>query len=195
MCPCRALKEADANAEVWGAALSIGAVVKGHVHARQEYGVLCDLAAHPDVVGLVVPEQVARWLCNIGSAQTRSSWCHWLCVLLRGPCSRWDCGLSTGFCDGSLRPSVCRKVHLSTQRERQYRPGCWMSARLRALLTSACDPSSSLLWSNPAVPHVTRGRRRMLSLLHQRCDCACCLSPTMLANACGEKELACATAA
>lgn len=28
------------------------------MHARKEYGVLCDLSAHPDVVGLVAPEQV-----------------------------------------------------------------------------------------------------------------------------------------
>ena len=50
--------------ELW-AALSIGAVVKGQVHERKDYGVLCDLAAHPDVVGLVMPEQVIRLRCSI----------------------------------------------------------------------------------------------------------------------------------
>ena len=55
----RARKEADAAAaELWAAELSVSAVVSGRVHARKDYGVLCDLAAHPDVVGLVTPEQV-----------------------------------------------------------------------------------------------------------------------------------------
>ena len=42
----------------WDGAVAVGAVVEGQVHARKEYGVLCDLAAHADVVGLVAPEQV-----------------------------------------------------------------------------------------------------------------------------------------
>ena len=42
----------------WDDAVAVGAVVQGEVHARKQYGVLCDLAAHPDVVGLVAPEQV-----------------------------------------------------------------------------------------------------------------------------------------
>ena len=57
---CRSQREADPTAEVWDTALSIGAIVEGQVHARKEYGVLCDLAAHPDVVGLVMPEQVIQ---------------------------------------------------------------------------------------------------------------------------------------
>jgi len=64
LCMCvlrRAQREADPTAEVWDTALSIGAIIEGQVHARKEYGVLCDLAAHPDVVGLVMPEQVTPW--------------------------------------------------------------------------------------------------------------------------------------
>ena len=50
----------------WDDAVAVGAVVQGDVHARKQYGVLCDLAAHPDVVGLVAPEQV----------QHPPRWCH-----------------------------------------------------------------------------------------------------------------------
>ena len=32
--------------------------VHGEVHARKDYGLLCDLQAHADVVGLVAPHQV-----------------------------------------------------------------------------------------------------------------------------------------
>ena len=67
MSPClrRAQREADPTAEVWDTALSIGAIVKGEVHARKDYGVMCDLAAHPDVVGLVTPEQVIFLLYSV----------------------------------------------------------------------------------------------------------------------------------
>lgn len=32
--------------------------VPGEVHAAKDYGLLCDLAAHEDVVGLAAPHQV-----------------------------------------------------------------------------------------------------------------------------------------
>ena len=67
----RAQKEADPTAQVWDTELSIGATVEGQVHARKEYGVLCDLAAHPDVVGLVMPEQVIVSLRSV-----RTQWRH-----------------------------------------------------------------------------------------------------------------------
>lgn len=57
--PFGRLQEDASSASIpWDGAVAVGAVVEGQVHARKEYGVLCDLAAHPDVVGLVAPEQV-----------------------------------------------------------------------------------------------------------------------------------------
>jgi len=60
--PRRAAKEGAEGAEGgaavdWGA-LPLGGLVAGAVHDVRDYGVLCDLDGHPDVVALVSPGQV-----------------------------------------------------------------------------------------------------------------------------------------
>ncbi|PRW20900.1 RRP5-like protein [Chlorella sorokiniana] len=42
----------------WATTFPIGGVVPGEVHAAKDYGLLCDLAAHEDVVGLAATHQV-----------------------------------------------------------------------------------------------------------------------------------------
>ncbi len=41
----------------WAAALAVGALALGEVSEERAYGLVCDLAAHPDVVGLAAPHQ------------------------------------------------------------------------------------------------------------------------------------------
>lgn len=41
----------------WASAFPIGATVSGQVHEIKEYGIICDVDAHPDVVGLVAFHQ------------------------------------------------------------------------------------------------------------------------------------------
>lgn len=61
---CRAAREgADGGSAVDWSELPLGGLVAGAVHDVREYGVLCDLAGHPDVVALVSP----------GQARTRTS--------------------------------------------------------------------------------------------------------------------------
>eukprot|EP00887_Chlorella_sp_A99_P001742 scaffold19.g1742.t1 len=49
----------EAASEVdWDRLFAIGTVVEGSVHDVKEYGILCDLQPHPDVVGLAAPHQV-----------------------------------------------------------------------------------------------------------------------------------------
>ncbi len=51
--------EGSAPADVdWSKTFAIGSKVDGQVHGVREYGTLCDLAAHSDVVGLAAPPQV-----------------------------------------------------------------------------------------------------------------------------------------
>ncbi|KAL4538228.1 hypothetical protein Ndes2526B_g03454 [Nannochloris sp. 'desiccata'] len=42
----------------WSQTFAIGSKVEGQVHGVRDYGTLCDLAAHSDVVGLAAPTQV-----------------------------------------------------------------------------------------------------------------------------------------
>lgn len=54
----RAAREgADGGSAVDWSELPLGGMVGGAVHDVREYGVLCDLAGHPDVVALVSPGQ------------------------------------------------------------------------------------------------------------------------------------------
>lgn len=57
----RSQKEGEEAGSIdWGSAFPIGSTAAGEVADRKDYGILCDLAGHPDVVGLIVPEQVRR---------------------------------------------------------------------------------------------------------------------------------------
>lgn len=49
------------------------AAVPGEVHAAKEYGLLCDLEAHADVVGLVAPHQVGGGEREAGKAAGRGA--------------------------------------------------------------------------------------------------------------------------
>ena len=51
-------EETELEALDWSRVFAIGSVVQGQVHGVREYGVLCDLDPHSDVVGVVVPEQM-----------------------------------------------------------------------------------------------------------------------------------------
>lgn len=55
--PCRAEANAEGADSDWSKT-PIGAIAKGAVHDVKEYGVVCDLAANPDVVGLAAAHQV-----------------------------------------------------------------------------------------------------------------------------------------
>lgn len=46
------------SATDWEGAFGLGRLAEGSVHSVKEYGTLCDMAAHPDVVGLAAPHQV-----------------------------------------------------------------------------------------------------------------------------------------
>lgn len=59
LCTCRAAREPDAAAVVDWSQLKLGAAAAGRVHELQPYGVLYDLDAHPDLVGLITTAQVA----------------------------------------------------------------------------------------------------------------------------------------
>ena len=59
---CRAAQEAEeASAVDWGK-LAIGGAATGRVHEVQDYGIVCDLDQHPDIVGLVSTHQVCAAL-------------------------------------------------------------------------------------------------------------------------------------
>ena len=45
------------------ASLAIGSAATGHVHEVQDYGVVCDLDANPDIVGLISTHQVSACSC------------------------------------------------------------------------------------------------------------------------------------
>lgn len=53
----------DEGAESDWAKTPIGSIARGAVHDVKDYGIVCDLAANPDVVGLVAPQQVRRFAC------------------------------------------------------------------------------------------------------------------------------------
>ena len=42
----------------WEGAFALGGLAEARVHSVKEYGTLCDMAAHADVVGLAAPHQV-----------------------------------------------------------------------------------------------------------------------------------------
>ena len=48
---------AEGGAAVDWTALPLGGLVAGSVHDVRDYGVLCDLEGHPDIVALVSPGQ------------------------------------------------------------------------------------------------------------------------------------------
>ena len=54
---CRAEANAEGADSDWNKT-PIGAIAKGAVHDVKEYGVVCDLSANPDVVGLAATHQV-----------------------------------------------------------------------------------------------------------------------------------------
>ena len=64
---CRAAQEADKDAVVDWSQLAPGTLAAGSVHDVQEYGIVCDLEAHPDLVGLLNTQQV--W-CQLESCRT-----------------------------------------------------------------------------------------------------------------------------
>jgi hypothetical protein len=47
----------------------------GQVHEVKQYGLLCDLAAHADVVGLAAPHQVGLLLLHSGRAAPAAAGC------------------------------------------------------------------------------------------------------------------------
>ena len=51
------LSVAEGTPVDWSGEFSVGAVVEGEVHELKEYGVVCDLRGHPDLLGLVAPHQ------------------------------------------------------------------------------------------------------------------------------------------
>lgn len=55
--PRAAREGAEGGAALDWAALPVGGAVAGAVHDVREYGVLCDLEGHPDIVALVSPGQ------------------------------------------------------------------------------------------------------------------------------------------
>ena len=54
----RAAQEADKDALVDWSRLVPGTAAAGSVHDTQDYGIVCDLEAHPDLVGLLNTQQV-----------------------------------------------------------------------------------------------------------------------------------------
>ena len=51
------LSVAEGTPVDWSGEFSVGAVVEGEVHELKEYGAVCDLHGHPDLLGLVAPHQ------------------------------------------------------------------------------------------------------------------------------------------
>ena len=53
--------------------LAVGSATTGRVHEVQDYGIVCDLDAHPDIVGLIsthqvcIPELLAAKLSSAGA--------------------------------------------------------------------------------------------------------------------------------
>ena len=86
LCGCRTARETDATALVDWSQLPIGGPALGRVHEIQPYGVLYDLDAHADLVGLITSAQVTisqdqAALCNSSTCQAFQNM-H-LCTLIR----------------------------------------------------------------------------------------------------------------
>lgn len=65
---CRSGEDAEND---W-AKTPIGAITKGAVHDVKDYGVVCDLEANPDVVGLAASHQAWLLSCRPRRSQTSS---------------------------------------------------------------------------------------------------------------------------
>ena len=67
MCLNRLAAEGKSSDVDWER-LPVGGLAEGSVHEVKEYGIVCDLEAHPDLVGVATHEQVgiASADCNIG---------------------------------------------------------------------------------------------------------------------------------
>ena len=55
---CRSAQEEDKDAVINWSKLALGSAAAGSVHDVQDYGIVCDLEAHPDLVGLLSTQQV-----------------------------------------------------------------------------------------------------------------------------------------
>ena len=67
---CRAEANAEGSESDW-AKTPIGSIAKGAVHDVKDYGIVCDLEANPDVVGLAATHQVhPQKLLEPGKAPT-----------------------------------------------------------------------------------------------------------------------------
>jgi rRNA biogenesis protein RRP5 len=80
----------------WAAALAVGALALGEVSEERVYGLVCDLAAHPDVVGLAAPHQAPAEGAPAPGAPVRAA------VL--------DVSRRDGVVDLSLRPELVARA-------------------------------------------------------------------------------------
>ena len=60
---CRAEANSEGSESDW-AKTPIGSIAKGAVHDVKDYGIVCDLEANPDVVGLAATHQVSPQSCS-----------------------------------------------------------------------------------------------------------------------------------
>lgn len=79
------LDKAATDPVEWSAAFAPGTVVDGAVHEIKDYGLVCDLAAHEDVVGLVTTEHggegthaEGRWECMVSGTKVKMPGKLWM---------------------------------------------------------------------------------------------------------------------
>lgn len=75
--------------------------VPGEVHASKDYGLICDLAAHEDVVGMAAPHQVRRVYAMFWGVESNQA------VMLLARWCAVPCRSGEGLRDATLRLWLC----------------------------------------------------------------------------------------